>query len=245
MLTEIQIAKCIVGPNDATHIGDDKLRELQDIQWGRLKSQEQLHYIRAAGFILELVTSHMTQAFVVANADGSRFRTMVDIADGSGDYIDWTADLDKSLWFARREDAEAFAKDDEDAWRILSVSDAKNGQRLPSAGAVPTSGTSKSPPPGGTSPTDPRCLPVDAASTEDVLRIFRQFVSLNATQWAMGAGDHHHPMWEWLSERIETEDNTSGPDWAFIQPMNRKRHNVLTDEYLDFVNSSEAEKRGG
>ena len=249
MLTIDRIAKTIAGPNLDVHIGPDKLRELQDVRWGQLKSQEQLHLLRAAAFLHVLFEKHAYElAFVVANGEGDRFRCMGEFADGSGDFVDWTPDLGKALAFARREDAEAFAADDEDAWKILRVGDVLSRQSTPEGtptGPVPASGRDIPPSARAKSPTDPRCLPVDKATEDDILRIFRQFVSLNATQWKMGAGDHHHPMWQWLSERIETEENTSGPDWAFIQPENRKRHSLLTDEYLDMMNAREAEDRGG
>lgn len=245
MLTQIKIAKTIAGPNDATHIGEDKLRELQDLTWGRLKSQEQNHILRAASYLLELFNA---SAYVVANGSGDRFRCMGDFADGSGDFVDWTSDLGRALQFARREDAEAFAKDDEDAWTIQTVGEIRYRQSKPEGsltGRVPASGRDIPPSAPPQTPQTARCLPVDTATTDDVLRIFRQFVCLNATQWAMGAGDHHHPMWEWLSERIETEENKTGPDWAFIQPTNRKRHSVLAEQYLDMMSEREAEERGG
>lgn len=52
------------------------------------------------------------------------------IVDGGGKLFrcwhygpDWTTVLDDALWFARRDDAEAFAEDDEHAWRIVRASD--------------------------------------------------------------------------------------------------------------------------
>lgn len=54
MPTLDRIAKTIVGPNEAHHVGPAKLLELQDLKWGRLKSQEQAHFLRAARFVLEL-----------------------------------------------------------------------------------------------------------------------------------------------------------------------------------------------
>lgn len=250
MLTEDKIAKTINGPNDATHVGLDKLRELQDLRWGRMKSQDQLHLLRSAHYLLELLEQHAYEfGYVVANANGDRFRCMAPFADGSGDLVDWTDDLSKALTFARRADAEAFAHDDEDAWRILRVRDIpafqqSKPERTPT-GPVPASGREEGTSRSGDASGDPRCLPVDRSEIGDVLRIFRQFVCLNATQWAMGAGDHHHPMWAWLSEHIDGEENKMGPDWAFIQPGNRKRHSVLVADYLDMMNAREAEERGG
>lgn len=58
--------------------------------------------------------------FVTANAGSygqqDRYRTL-ELGGMSG----WTADMQEALWFARRQDAERFAADDEDAWRILPV----------------------------------------------------------------------------------------------------------------------------
>ncbi len=54
MPTLDRIAKTIVGPNEVHHIGQHKLLELQDLKWGRLKSQEQAHFLRAARFVQAL-----------------------------------------------------------------------------------------------------------------------------------------------------------------------------------------------
>lgn len=246
MLTIDRIAKTINGPNIQPR-GPHLLEELQDVRWSQTHSQDQLRLKRAAEFLSVLIEQHAHElAYVVANANGDRFRCMGD--NGTGDFVDWTDDLQKGLMFARRDDAEAFAKEDEDAWKILRVRDVLSQQSKPkqgAPGAVRTSGRDNPPSGSPKSPTDPRCLPVDKATEDDVLRIFRQFVSLNVTQWRMGAGDHHHPMWGWLSERIESEENTQGPDWAFIQPENRKRHCVLVEDYVDLMNAREAEERGG
>lgn len=235
MLTIDAIAKTIAGPNDAEHIGEEKLRELQDVKWGRLKSQEQMQILRASGFVLALLERSIWEmSWVVQNAAMDRFRCMGD--NGTGDFVDWTPDLPKALAFARREDAEAFAKEDEDAWHIVRVGDVKSRQSTLAGtltGRVPASGRDIPPSSSPKSPTDPRCLPVDKATDDDVLRIFRQFVSLNATQWTMGAS--MHPIWGWLARRIETEENKSGPDWKFIQPENTKEHAVLVDDYLDQI----------
>ncbi len=254
MLTQAKIARTIAGPNVDTHIGKDKLRELQDVRWGQLKSQEQMQIMRAAQFVLALFDDESADnGWVVTNANGDRFRCMSDIADGSGDYVDWTADLDKGLWFARRADAEAFARDDEDAWKIARVADVRATFSEPHkrpVGAFPAPGATDAPANPEKRATEARCLPVDRAETQDVLRIFRQFVLGNVLAWNLGAGPRprsadEHPMWVWLEERIEGEDETQGPDIAFIAPDNRKRHSVLVDEYIDLMNSNEAEDRGG
>ena len=51
--------------------------------------------------------------WVVANAERTLFRYWGDAVP------EWTDDRDKALHFARRQDAEAFCRDDEDAWAIL------------------------------------------------------------------------------------------------------------------------------
>lgn len=51
--------------------------------------------------------------WVVANANGDRFRSW-DIEGPT-----WTDDRHAALHFARRRDAEAFSRDDEDAWKIM------------------------------------------------------------------------------------------------------------------------------
>jgi hypothetical protein len=51
-----------VGPNEVHHISEHKLHELQDLKWGRLKSQEQAHYLRAAEFVLALFSNEATNS---------------------------------------------------------------------------------------------------------------------------------------------------------------------------------------
>lgn len=55
------------------------------------------------------------QGWVVADGQGSRWRKWGDFGP------EWTTDRDAALHFARRTDAEAFAKEDEDAWLIQSI----------------------------------------------------------------------------------------------------------------------------
>jgi hypothetical protein len=164
-----QIAKTINGPNDTTHISQEKIDELQDVKWGRLKSQEQAQLLLAASHVLALFHRNAT------------------------------------AWAAQQAGAQAAAP---------------------------------SPPPHPPIPAEPRhtapaaILPVCRLEAGDVLRLFRQFVDLNATQWTLGAGDHHHPMWELVAHHVEGDENKSGPDWAFIQPRNRKLHVVLLEEFV-------------
>lgn len=55
----------------------------------------------------------VTNGYIVADADRAKFRTW----GMSGP--EWTDIVDDALWFARREDAEKFCEDDEDAWYVL------------------------------------------------------------------------------------------------------------------------------
>lgn len=58
--------------------------------------------------------------------------------------------------------------------------------------------------------------------TVDLLHLFQEFCVANATQWKLGAGDHHHPIWGMVSEAINHRvPITEGVSWAFIQPTNR------------------------
>jgi len=75
----------------------------------------------------------------------------------------------------------------------------------------------------------PKMVLVDDTDPVMVLQLFREFVTRNATQWVMGAGDHHHPMWELVATAIENgseilpeADLHRGTAYAFIQPTNRK-----------------------
>lgn len=256
MPTLDRIAKTISGPNEATHVGREKLVELQDIKWGRLKAQDQAHLLRAAKFIQRLFDQEAgPDGWVITSGDDTKAR-MHEYNDLSGSFVTWTKDLDKALWFARREDAEQFARDDDDAWHIRRVSEVhRMWGPAPRSEGVPATGTGVPHATGGNrgaivndpaAPVPiPPLLPVCQLSDNDLLRLFRAFVTLNVTQWAMGAGDHHHPIWAALSEAIEGEDATFGPDWAFVQPLNRERHAVLLVQYIDQQNAHEAEERGG
>jgi hypothetical protein len=60
----------------------------------------------------DLTSAH---GWVVADGQGTRWRKWGDFGP------EWTTDRDAALHFARRTDAEAFAKEDEDAWLIQPV----------------------------------------------------------------------------------------------------------------------------
>lgn len=250
MPTIDQIAKTINGPNDATHVGTTKLAELQDISWGQCKSQEQAVYLRAARYVQMLFEREDPDGWVILNGADDKVRGW---QDGG---TPWSTDLENALWFARRKDADRFCEEDEEAWHVRRVSDVRRmwaappaiaGGPPPSTGALRSSGYVENvvTPTGTVPPPQNATLPVDRRSLEDLLRLFRAFVMRNATQWVRDTGDHHHPMWSDLSCAITQEDATFGPDWAFIQPLNRKPHAILVEEYADQSNAFEAEKRGG
>jgi hypothetical protein len=75
-------------------------------------------------------------------------------------------------------------------------------------------------------PIKQELLPVDDSTPEDVLRLFRAFVIQNATVWQAGS-NHHHPIWELVANCIDGPEPTNGPEYAFIQPLNRERLSVL------------------
>jgi hypothetical protein len=235
MPTLNQIAKTIVGPNEVKHIGPDKLRELQDLRWGRLKSQEQAQLLRAAHFVLELFDS-TPDGWVAMNGDDSKARAI-----NEEGYF-WTDSIGDALHFARKRDVEAAFADDDDTWHIRRVSDvlkmwsdrkgpqsAGSGQQ--SAGVTPPAQRRPEP---QTAPVPP-LLPVDQRSVEHLLRLFRAFVTHNAKVWTRA--NHHHPIWVDVAEALEQSDlnfdPSSGPDWQFIQPDNRKPHSVLLEEFVN------------
>lgn len=170
MPTLDRIAKTIVGPNEAHNISPAKLIELQDLKWGRLKSQEQAHMLRAAGFI-------------------------------------------KALY-----DAEA--------------THGSNGAPVASR-PPPLPKTGDPAPPAPTA----LVLDADARSTEHLLQQLRAFVMRNCMTWLNGAGDHHHPLWQDVATELDMYDlnftPNDGPDYEFIQPLNRKPYTVLVAEYVE------------
>lgn len=66
-----------------------------------------------AGYVKSKLTAPL--GWVVGDGGGTRYRTWGDLGP------DWTTNINAALWFARRDDAEAFARDDEDGWRIVPV----------------------------------------------------------------------------------------------------------------------------
>lgn len=81
--------------------------------------------------------------------------------------------------------------------------------------------------PEGSTLTGTFCLPVDRLGPAEVLMLFRAFVNKNAISWAVGAGDHHHPIWEHVALNVEGPEPVRGARWAYIQPLNRERLTVL------------------
>lgn len=75
---------------------------------------------------------------------------------------------------------------------------------------------------------DPKLEGVNGASdwAAYVLLIFRAFVSNNAKVWALGANDHHHPMYELMAEALDKRAINSRKletaEWQFIQATNRQ-----------------------
>jgi hypothetical protein len=249
MPTIDKIARTINGPNEDKHIGAAKLAELQDLTWGRLKSQDQGALLRSARFIQKLFEEE-PDGWVVMNGLGDKARTW------DAGVAPWTQDLDKALWFARRDDAERFCADDEDAWHIRKVSDVRRMWTAPvvpqpvpdrSTGAPHVDSTGA----GGivtsecSAPLPAPALPVDPRSVEILLRQFRAFVIRNVTQWQLGAGDHGHPIWADVAQAVDGEDATFGPEWAYTSPRNRKPYVVLLEEYVSMMDAREAEERGG
>lgn len=238
MPTLNQIAKTIVGPNEAHHIGPAKLLELQDLKWGRLKSQEQSHFLRAARYVLELFESE-PDGYVILNGDNTKARFWDDGWPEHSRTPGWTDDLDKALWFARRADAEAFGKEDEDAWCVLRASEIRRmwAGRLP---VITSQGASNVTPiavnvPGGVRPPPlpgAALLEADDRSAHHLLMQFRSYVQ-KVAGWV---GTHHHPIWADVAAELDEHDlnvdPTSGPDWLFTQPDNRKSFTELRREFL-------------
>ena len=56
------------------------------------------------------------------------------------------------------------------------------------------------------------------------LRLFREFVNQNTTQWRLGAGSHHHPMWALVAETLgdQNSKSLSPTENKFVWAENRK-----------------------
>lgn len=99
-------------------------------------------------------------------------------------------------------------------------------------------------------PTPPpaRLLGVDGRSVHHLLQLFRAFVTGNATVWKMGS-NHHHPIWQDIAVELDAQDlnydASEGPDWAFVQPENRKSYAQLVWEFGEQQDEREATERGG
>jgi hypothetical protein len=212
------------------------------------------------------------------------------IRNASNQWCSWdlgpsyTDDYSQALRFARRDDAERFCTEDEDAWSIVQIID-NAGQRIEGqpvsirereqkreaaakdlatriarvirapadvwavgdllpllaelgtflaffSGAGEAVHAGQLPEPkeirAGLDPLpDGMMLPVDRYEAKDVLRLARAFMLRNCSVWEMGAGDHHHPIWEMMALNIDGPDPTFGPEYAFISPRNRQRLSVL------------------
>jgi hypothetical protein len=101
--------------------------------------------------------------------------------------------------------------------------------------------------PGTMTPPAGPVLGVDRRSVHNLLQLFRAFVTRNATQWTMGS--NHHPIWQDVAVELDSQDlnydASEGPDWAFIQPENRKPHQQLVEEYVDLMDERAATEAGG
>jgi len=79
-------------------------------------------------------------------------------------------------------------------------------------------------------------IPSDPAV--DVLHLLLEFCTANATQWRLGAGDGHHPIWRMVSETLGGRTPiTEGSRWLFIQPENR-----LTLAQIEIAKAAAAEQ---
>lgn len=61
-------------------------------------------------------------------------------------------------------------------------------------------------------------LAQDLETTRDALRLFREFVSNNATQWRVGAG-HNHPIWLKIVEALgpDNDKQVSGDEYPLVR----------------------------
>lgn len=52
---------------------------------------------------------------------------------------------------------------------------------------------------------------------KDTLRLFREFVLANATQWKAGAS-HHHPMWQRVAETLgdDNDSKMTSEEYRFV-----------------------------
>lgn len=280
------------GVNDLPKESRFEIEEIQLHAMSRLNPQSRGDLVRRAEAALARIADGYSVSYVISNGSDDRWRYWrTDPLSTEEQWYsgpDWTADVNKACHFARREDAETWAHDDEDAWfirrRIILAGDGKleelqttqqavdldiaarteaaaklcmQAQRVaqappniwavgdllplirdmaafisffapdakPAGQLAPSSEgqVSEEPPP----PTF--CLPVDKRSAAEVLLLYRAFILRNVTQWAMGAGDHHHPIWEHVAVNVEGIEPTSGPEWQYIQPENRQPLVVLEE----------------
>jgi len=75
----------------------------------------------------------------------------------------------------------------------------------------------------------------EAEKLRVALHLFRAFVQRNVGQWAMGAGDHGHPIWAFVAEALGDANGAEvrdGPEYRFIQPENRQALAALQQDAL-------------
>jgi len=83
--------------------------------------------------------------------------------------------------------------------------------------------------------TTPPAPEAEAENLRVALHLFRAFVQRNVGQWAMGAGDHGHPIWAFVAEALGDANGAEvrdGPEYRFIQPENRQALAALQQDAL-------------
>lgn len=114
-LSEADLADCI-------EVARQDLAKLQAHGHGRTRIQANTlaALLHIAFLTRELQQAREREAFVVADGgSGGEHKYRCCREDGCG--YGWTLDMNEALQFARRKDAEAFCREDEDAWLILPV----------------------------------------------------------------------------------------------------------------------------
>lgn len=237
----LKMALVINGPNDP--VPADSRYEVEEIQihsWNRLEEQQRLALVRTVDFLCKLLWNEgcLGEAFAKPIDD------IIPAQPDSGELAEETkreAGSAGSLLITR---IHRVLSAPADVWSVSDITpllaDCSNWIKRYSQEQVVILGT---PQPedlaafrrevmGGhiillDADQKPMMAPVDTYGAADVLRVFAGFINLNVTQWQMGAGDHHHPIWELIAINIEGEYPSGGPEWKFIQPLNRQKLNVL------------------
>lgn len=157
--------------------------------------------------IVDAFLSYRARAWLVTDGTGQRYRAM-----GAWGVM-WTDRVELALWFARRQDAESFCADDEDAWGIIGVWNVFHVLYRTH---------------------EPYIKDPSYARLYNGLRLFREFVLMNCTQYQMGAGSHSHPMWEHVARLLGHTPPVEGPDYRFVYPTNRLSLSELQEEQTEW-----------